>query len=81
MLYMLAMLLPKTSRDAIDSGHWAFLWTRDDNSTNAMDQIASSLGIQVLEDQNHCLLMKFVHKLLGADILPCKLWLLRQGGH
>ena len=47
----------------------------------AWDKICCSkecggLGIKKLSDQNHCLLVKFVHRLLDASPLPWKTWFL-----
>ncbi|CAD6247846.1 unnamed protein product [Miscanthus lutarioriparius] len=82
--YMLAILLPKTMREMIDSRRRAFLWSGGEKChgsqcLNAWDRVClakntGGLGVRILEDQNHCLLMKLVHKLLGPDTLPWKTW-------
>ena len=38
------------------------------------------LGSKNLEDMNHCLLLKFVHKLHEANPLPWKRWLISHAG-
>lgn len=85
--YMLAILLPKTMREMIDNRWHAFLWSGGDKCHGSQCLIAGDrvclakdvggLGVKNLEDQNHCLLMKFMHKLLGPDTLPWKSWFWR----
>ena len=41
---------------------------------------SGGLGVKNLEDLNHCLLMKFVHKLHEPAQLPWKNWFLSHAG-
>lgn len=74
----------------LDAKRRAFLWTGDDtcNGANcliAWDRVCQArdcggLGIKNLSDVNHCLLMKFVHKLHEPVVLPWMSWFLSHAG-
>jgi len=88
--FMSSILLPKTVRDLLDAKRRAFFWTGEDKCTGAnclvawdrvcQSRAAGGLGIKNLEDMNHCLLLKFVHKLHEADHLPWKTWFISHAG-
>lgn len=70
--YMSSTLVPKTVRDLLDAKRRAFFWTGEKcsgaNCLVAWERVCQSrsaggLGIKNMEDVNHCLLLKFVHKL------------------
>jgi hypothetical protein len=66
----------------------AFLWTGEKKCHGSQCLIAwervcqskenGGLGIRQLADQNHALLLKFVHKLYEPDVVPWKNWFLSQ---
>lgn len=82
--YMLSLLLPKNVRDILDGKRRAFIWTGEDKCNGSqclitwehvcVSKVAGGLGVKNFLDQNHCLLMKLVHKLLGPDNLPWENW-------
>ncbi|CAO2039804.1 unnamed protein product [Urochloa humidicola] len=82
--YMSSLLLPKTVCEILDARRRAFLWTGDDKCNGSQclikwERLCTSkecggLGIKNLADQNHCLLLKFIHKLHDASPLPWKEW-------
>jgi len=86
--FMSSHLLPKTVVDKLDARRRAFLWTGDDkcNGSHCLlnwERVCTSkacggLGVKNLEDQNHCLLLKFVHKLHEPSLLPWKHWYLNH---
>ena len=88
--YMSSLLLPKTVIEAIDARRRAFLWTGEEKAHGSRCLLAwervcqekanGGLGVKNLQDQNHCLLMKFVHKLHDPSPLPWKLWFRSQVG-
>jgi len=88
--YMSSILLPKSVRDLIDSKRRAFLWTGEDKCHGSRCLVAwdracqrredGGLGVKNLEDMNHCLLMKLVHKLHVPGLLPWKTWFLSHAG-
>ena len=88
--FMSSHLLPKTVIAKLDARRRAFLWTGDDSCNGSQcllnwesvctSKACGGLGIKKLEDQNHCLLLKFVHKLHDPSPLPWKNWLLNQLG-
>jgi len=88
--FMSSTLLPKTVRDQLEARRCAFFWTGEDKCTGAkclvswervcQSRDAGGLGIKNMEDMNHCLLMRFVHKLHEAEPLPWKRWFLSHAG-
>ena len=88
--FMSSTLLPKTVRDQLEARRRAFFWTGEDKCTGAkclvswervcQSRDAGGLGIKNMEDMNHCLLMRFVHKLHEAEPLPWKRWFLSHAG-
>jgi hypothetical protein len=84
--YMSTMLLPKGVIDAIDRRRHAFLWTREETCSGArcliawykacLSKLEGGLGVKDLATQNHCLLLKFMHKLHGSDPVPWRTWML-----
>ena len=86
--WMSSLLLPKGIIDAIDRRRRAFLWTGEETCSGArcliawdkvcLPKIEGGLGIKDLATQNHCLLLKFVHKLHLSDPLPWRDWILRD---
>lgn len=89
--FMSSNLTPKTVREILDARRRAFLWTGEDKCHGSQCLIAwekvckskenGGLGVKKLEDLNHCLLMKFVHKIHDPSELPWKNWYFRQAGH
>lgn len=71
--YMSSVLLPKTVIERIDARRRAFLWTGEEKCHGAQCLLAwknvclnkehGGLGVRNLTVMNHCLLLKFVHKL------------------
>ena len=45
-----------------------------------LNRVVDGLGVKNLEDANHCLLMKFVHKLHGPAILTWQRWFHSHSG-
>ena len=88
--YMSSILLPKSVCEVLDAKRRAFLWTGEDTCSGANCLIAwdrvcqarecGGLGIKSLANMNHCMLMKFVHKLHVPDELPWKSWFLSHAG-
>lgn len=86
--YMCSLKLPTTVLEMLDSRRRAFLWTGEDRCSGAKSLVAwdsvcypfveGGLGIKDLECQNHCLLMKFVHKFLSPCSPPWKVWVQRM---
>ena len=84
--HMSSILLPKGVRCLLDAKRRAFLWTGDSHCNGSQcvlswDQVCTAkelggLGVKNFEDANHCLLMKFLHKLLGPSLSPWKRWFL-----
>lgn len=84
--WMSSLLLPKGVIDAIDRRRRAFLWTGEESCSGSrcliawdrvcMAKLEGGLGVKDLATQNHCLLLKFVHKLLSNVSLPWRDWLL-----
>jgi hypothetical protein len=82
--YTSAVLLPKTVREQLDARRRAFLWTGEEKCHGsrcllAREKVCQSkedggLGVKNLEDMNHCLLLKFVHRLHDQAPLPWKNW-------
>ncbi|CAN6253863.1 unnamed protein product [Urochloa humidicola] len=82
--FMSSLPLPVTVREALDARRRAFLWTGTETCSGAQCLIAwdkvrlpreeGGLGVKDLSTQNHCLLMKFVHRFLGSDDPPWKRW-------
>jgi hypothetical protein len=87
---MSSMSLPRSVRELLDARRRAFLWTGKEKCHSfqclvAWEHLCQSkgkggLGIRSLELQNHCLLLKFVHKLHDPSTLPRKTWFLNQYG-
>jgi len=87
---MSSILLPKGVRELLDAKRRAFLWTGEEKSNGASCLIAwdrvcqtrddGGLGVRNMETLNHCLLMKFVHKLHEPNSLPWKMWFLSYAG-
>jgi len=88
--YMSSILLPKTVRDMLDAKRRAFFWTGEEKCSGAsclvswdrvcLSRGAGGLGVKNLEDANHCLLMKFVHKLHSPATLPWQCWFHSHSG-
>ena len=88
--YMSSILLPKGVRELLDAKRRAFLCTGEEKCHGANCLVAwervcqkredGGLGVKNLEDMNHCLLMKFVHKIHEPGLLPWKTWFLSQAG-
>lgn len=88
--FMSSALLPKKVREVLDAKRRAFLWTGEEKCHGssclvAWDNICTSkehggLGIKNMENMNHCLLLKFVHKLHDASTPPWKRWFLSHSG-
>jgi hypothetical protein len=88
-MFTIPHLLPKTVIEALDARRRAFLWTGDTLTITApalsmshpvgkslcQQELCGGLGIKNLEDKNHYLLMKFVHKLHDPATLPWKTFL------
>jgi len=82
------MDVPKTVIKAIDRRRRAFFWTGEDVCHGSKCLVAwedvcvskdgGGLGIKDLEQQNRCLLMKFIDKLFSNDLAPWKNWILRD---
>lgn len=80
--------IPKTVVKAIDRRRRAFFWTGEDTCHGSKCLVAwenvqtpkeaGGLGVKDLHSQNHCLLMKFVDKLLSSDQAAWKEWILRD---
>ena len=95
--YMSSILIPKTVCEILDARRRAFLWTGEEKCHGsscllAWERVCRSkenggLGIKNVQDQNHCLLMKIVHKLHEPNTLPWKRWFFSHsslddlGGH
>jgi hypothetical protein len=85
---MSSILLPKSVRELLDARRRAFLWTGEEKCHGSQCLVAwehlcqskkkGGLGIRNLELQNHCLLLKIVHKLLDPSTLPWKTWFFNQ---
>ena len=85
---MAALDVPKTVIKAIDRRRRAFFWTGEDVCHGSKCLVAwedvcvskdgGGLGIKDLEQQNRCLLMKFIDKLFSNDLAPWKNWILRD---
>ncbi|RLN09471.1 putative ribonuclease H protein [Panicum miliaceum] len=81
---MSSSLLPKTVREQLDARRRAFLWTGEEKCHGSQCLLAwdtvcqtkehGGLGVKNLEDMNHCLLLKFVHKLHEPSSVPWKQW-------
>ena len=88
--YMSSTLVPKTVRDLLDAKRRAFFWTGEEKCSGAnclvawervcQSRSAGGLGIKNMEDVNHCLLLKFVHKLHEDEPLPWKRWFISHAG-
>lgn len=62
----------------------SFIWIREEKCHGSQclmvweqvlrPQEEGGLGVKDIEAQNHCLLMKFIHKLHSADSVPWKTW-------
>jgi hypothetical protein len=88
--FMFSPLLPKTVRELLDAKGRAFFWTGEEKCVGAncfiawdrvcQSRAAGGLEIKNMEDVNHCLLLKFVHKLHEPDPLPWKRWFLSHAG-
>lgn len=86
--FMSSHLIPKSVIEALDSRRRAFLWTGDDSCHGSRCLIAwptvcqgkefGGLGVKNFEQQNHCLLLKIVHKLHEHQSWPWKTWFLSQ---
>jgi len=84
--YMSSILLPKKVVEALDAKRRAFLWTGEEQCHGSSCLVAwtdvcqpkefGGLGVKNLADMNHCLLLKFVHKLHDPESLPWKQWFL-----
>jgi len=84
--YMSSILLPKKVVEALDAKRRAFLWTGEERCHGSSCLVAwtdvcqpkefGGLGVKNLTDMNHCLLLKFVHKLHDPEPLPWKQWFL-----
>src|SRR6185312_8122149 len=84
--YMSSILLPKKAVEALDAKRRAFLWTGEERCHGSSCLVAwtgvcqpkefGGLGVKNLTDMNHCLLLKFVHKLHDPEPLPWKQWFL-----
>ena len=87
---MSSILLPKNVRDHLKAKRRAFLWTGEEKCHGssclvAWEDICKSkeqggLGVRNLEDMNHCLLLKFVHKLHDDSSAPWKQWFMSRSG-
>ncbi|WVZ88424.1 hypothetical protein U9M48_034947, partial [Paspalum notatum var. saurae] len=86
--YMSALIIPKTVIKAVDRRQRAFFWTGEDKCHGSKCLIAwehvckaknqGGLGLKDLETQNHCLLLKFVDKIMGDSPAPWKDWIIRN---
>jgi hypothetical protein len=84
--FMSSNLLPKSIWDILDAHRRPFLWTGKDSSKGCQCLLAwicvscsrehGGLSVKNLEDQNHCILMKLVHKFCDDSVLPWKTWYL-----
>ncbi|KAF8730537.1 hypothetical protein HU200_016953 [Digitaria exilis] len=82
--HMASLLFPKTVVEAFDAWRRSFLWTGEDKCHGSdclvaskkvcQDKASGSLGVTNLNNQNHCLLLKIVHKLFEPGELPWKTW-------
>ncbi|KAJ1260787.1 hypothetical protein BS78_10G258800 [Paspalum vaginatum] len=82
--YMSAMQVPRSVLKTIDGRRRAFFWTGEDKCHGSKCLVAwedvckskqeGGLGLKKLETQNHCLLMKFVDKILDNTPDPWKAW-------
>ena len=82
--YMSSILLPRNVRELLDAKRRAFLWTGEEHCHGSSCLVAwddvcqprelGGLGVKSLEEMNHCLLLKFVHKLHDPEPLPWKQW-------
>jgi len=78
--YMSSILLPKTVREILDAKRRAFLWTGEEKCHGSSCLVAwedvcktkeqGGLGVKNLENMNHCLLLKFVHRMHDTSIPP-----------
>ena len=88
--YMSSILLPKTVREILDAKRRAFLWTGEEKCHGSSCLVAwedvcktkeqGGLGVKNLENMNHCLLLKFVHRMHDTSTPPWKQWLHSHGG-
>lgn len=88
--FMSSTLMPKTVIDAIDGRRRSFLWTGEEKTHGSkclvawtrvcQDKAYGGLGVKDLACQNHCLLLKIIHKLHDPQDLPWKSWFLSQHG-
>lgn len=86
--YMCSLPLHKTVIAAIDCRRRAFLWTGSGSCSGSRCLIAwdkamlahveGGLGMKNLETQNHCLLLRLVHKVFTGGSTPWRSWLLRK---
>jgi len=84
--YMASILLPNNVRERLEAKRRAFLWTGEELYHGSRCLVAwadvcktkeqGGLGVKNMEDMNHCLLLKFVHKLHESGLLPWKQWFL-----
>jgi len=82
------MLIPRSVLKAIDKRQRTFFWTGEDKCHGSKCLVAwedvckskqeGSLGLKNLEMQNHCLLMKFVDKVLDSSPSPWKDWVCNE---
>ena len=82
--YMSSILLPRNVRELLDAKRRAFLWTGEEHCHGSSCLVAwddvcqprelGGLGVKSLEEMNHGLLLKFVHKLHDPEPLPWKQW-------
>lgn len=88
--FMSSLPLHKTVIKAIDRRRRAFVWTGEEKCSGSrcliawdramLSRLEGGLGIKNLEVQNHCLLLKFVHKVFTGANMPWRDWLLRDLG-
>lgn len=87
---MSSLPIPKTVIEAIDRRRRAFISTGEERCSGSrcliswdkamLAPLEGGLGVKDLATQNHCLLLKFIHKLFqGPDILWQR-WVLRDIG-
>ena len=89
--FMPSTMLPKTVIGLLDAKHRAFFWTGEETCKGAnclvawervcQSREAGGLGIKNIEDMNHCLLLKFIHKLHDDELLPWKHWFISHAGN
>lgn len=86
--FMSSILVPKTVLEELNRRRRSFLWTDEEVCHGSQCLISwehvcqakeyDGLGVRSLADQNHSLLLKFLHKLHDPELLPWKTWFLNH---